>query len=158
MPRLPLLWAAAVLTATPISAQSTAAIDADVWKPIAASVVNDDIAAMGRPYHPEAVVVFTTGTKRIADALAGWGKDIVANKANGTHATVEFRFTKRQDDANTAFEAGVFKYTVIDKAGKSTPEYRQLESLLVKHDGHWKILMERQLNAVTEAEWKAMRP
>ncbi len=135
---------------------SSAAIDADVWAPIAASVVNDDIAAMGRTYHPNAVLVSNDGTRSIASALAGWGKDMVANKAKGTRATVEFRFTKRQDDTETAFETGVFKYTVIDKAGVSTPSDRRLEALLVKRRGKWRIVMERQLEAVTEASWNAM--
>ncbi len=135
---------------------TSAAIDADVWTPIAASVVNDDIAAMARTYHPDAVLVSTNGTRSIATALAGWGKDMVANKAKGTRATVEFRFTKRQDDTETAFETGVFKYTVIDKAGVSKPSYRRLEALLVKRQGKWRIVMERQLDAVTEATWNAI--
>ncbi|MBK6845975.1 MAG: hypothetical protein IPG88_27540 [Gemmatimonadetes bacterium] len=45
----------------------------------------------------------------------------------------------------------MFKYTVIDKAGVSTPSYRRLEALLVKRQGKWRIVMERQLDAVTEA-------
>jgi ketosteroid isomerase-like protein len=69
---------------------------------------------------------------------------------------VEFRFTKRQHDTDTAFETGVFKYTVIDKAGVRTPSYRQLETLLVKQQGTWRIVMERQLDAVTEAAWNAL--
>lgn len=135
---------------------ASAAINADVWTPIAASVVNDDIAAMGRTYHPDAVLVSNDDTRSIASALAGWGKEMVANKAKGTRATVEFRFTKRQDDTETAFETGVFKYTVIDKAGVATPSYRRLEALLVKRQGKWRIVMERQLEAVTEAAWNAI--
>lgn len=149
------LGASAFLAALAPSPTS-AAIDADVWTPIAASVVNDDIAAMGRTYHPDAVLVSNGGTRSIASALAGWGKDMIANKAKGTRATVEFRFAKRQDDAETAFEAGVFKYTVTDKAGVSTPSYRRLEALLVKRQGKWRIVMERQLEAVTEATWNAI--
>jgi len=147
---------ASALLAASAQSPSSAAIDADVWAPIAASVVHDDIAAMGRTYHPDAVLVSSTGTRSIATALAGWGKDMVANKAKGIRATVEFRFTKRQDDAETAFETGVFKYTVTDKAGVSTPSYRRLEALLVKREGKWRIVMERQLEAVTEATWNAM--
>jgi ketosteroid isomerase-like protein len=90
--------------------------------------------------------------------LPEWGKDIAENKAIGTRATVEFRFTSRQSDAESAFETGVFKYTVIDKSGRSTPSYRRLESLMVKHQGKWRIVMERQLEAVTEATWNSMRP
>ncbi len=151
-----LTFGASALLTTIQPSPTTAAIDADVWAPIAASVVHDDIAAMGRTYHPDAVLVSSTGTRSIATALAGWGKDMVANKAKGIRATVEFRFTKRQDDAETAFETGVFKYTVTDKAGVSTPSYRRLEALLVKREGKWRIVMERQLEAVTEATWNAM--
>lgn len=147
---------ASALLASIAPSPTSAAIDADVWAPIAASVVNDDIAAMGRTYHPDAVLVSDNGTRSIATALAGWGKDMVVNKAKGIRATVEFRFTKRQDDAETAFETGVFKYTVIDKAGVSTPSYRRLEALLVKRQGKWRIVMERQLDAVTEKAWEGM--
>ena len=55
-------------------------IDRDVWAPVSASVANDDIVAMGRVYHPAAVLVTKAGTKPIAAALDGWGKDIVAAK------------------------------------------------------------------------------
>ena len=141
----------------PVAVQpSSAAIDADVWKPVAASVVNRDITAMGRVYHPDAVLVSNTGTQPLRAALAGWGQGMVEEKAKGNRATVEFRFTKRQDGAETAFETGIFKYTVFDKAGVATPSYRQLETLLVKHQGRWVIIMERQLDAVTEAAWNAL--
>lgn len=135
---------------------SSAAIDADVWTPVAASVVNDDIVAMGRVYHADAILVTADGTRRISEALAGWGKDIVANKSKGIRASVEFRFSKRQDNAETAFETGIFKYTVTDKAGVSTPRYRRLEALLVKSGGKWRIVMERQLEATDEAGWNAV--
>lgn len=137
---------------------TSAAIDADVWKPVSASVVNDDIVAMGRVYHPEAILVTSAGTRRISEALAGWGKDMVTSKANGTRATVAFRFTKRQDDAETAFETGIFRYTVTDGAGKARPSYVRMEALLVKSGGKWRIMMERQLEATDEAGWNAVSP
>jgi uncharacterized protein (TIGR02246 family) len=159
------LRAVALATATLLASvaahaqsSSAAAIDADVWKPVAASVVDGDIVAMGRVYHPDAVLVSSAGTRLISRVLPEWGKDIAENKAIGTRATVEFRFTSRQSDAESAFETGVFKYTVIDKSGRSTPSYRRLESLMVKHQGKWRIVMERQLEAVTEATWNSMRP
>lgn len=143
-------------TLQPRSQSISAAIDADVWAPVAASVVNSDIVAMGRVYHPDAVLVSSGGTRSIRSALDGWGKDMVTARAKGERATVEFRFTKRQDDADSAFETGLFKYTVIDKSGKATPSYRQLETLLVRHQGKWRIIMERQLEAVSEAAWNAL--
>jgi hypothetical protein len=48
---------------------------------------------------------------------------MVAAKARGDKATVAFRLSRRQDDSTTAFEAGVFKYTVIAKSGASTPKF-----------------------------------
>ena len=138
------------------SSSSSAAIDADVWKPVAASVANDDIVAMGKTYHPDAILVMRTGTRRISDALAGWGKDMVTNKGKGITATVEFRFSQRQDDAETAFETGMFKYTTKDKAGVSTPRYIRMEALLVKTGGKWRMIMEHQLEAVDEAAWNAL--
>ena len=147
------------LLVTPLHAQAnpnSAAIDRDVWGPVAASVRNDDIVAMGKTYHPDAILVMRTGTRRISDALAGWGKDMVTNKGKGITATVEFRFSQRQDDAETAFETGMFKYATRDKAGVSTPRYIKMEALLVKTGGKWKMIMEHQLEAVDEAAWNAL--
>lgn len=150
----PLAFAVALHAQT--GAGTSAAIDADVWKPVAASVVNNDIAAMGRVYHPDAILVMRTGTKRISEALAGWGEGMVTNKGKGITATVEFRFSQRQDDAETAFEAGMFKYTTKDKAGVSTPRYVRMEALLVRTGGKWRMIMERQLETVDEAAWNAL--
>jgi hypothetical protein len=78
---------------------------------------------------------------------------MVAAKAKGNTATVEFRFSRRQDDASTAFEAGIFKYTVIEKSGVRTPKFYPFEALLGKANGKWRVLMERQFADVTQAEW-----
>ena len=73
-------------------------------------------------------------------------------------ATVEFRFASRQDDATTAFETGIFKYSTTDRAGATTARYVELEALLVKHDGKWRVVMERQLESTTETAWSRMLP
>jgi hypothetical protein len=132
---------------------STAEIDRDVWLPLVESVKADDIALMGSTYAPHAVLVTPRATQAMRDALAGWGRDMVTNKAKGTRATVEFRFSRRQDNATTAFEAGIFRYTTIDSAGVEKPGLYPFEELLAKIDGHWRILMERQFPATTQAEW-----
>ena len=142
--------------AAPATTPTSADIDRDVWVPVAASVANDDIVAMGRVYHPAAVLVTKAGTKPIAAALDGWGKDIVVARTNGVRASVEFRFSSRRDDATTAFETGIFKYTTTDRAGVSKPGYTQMEALLVKHDGKWRLVMEHQLDPATEAAWNAL--
>ncbi|MEP7116699.1 MAG: hypothetical protein ABI880_03915 [Acidobacteriota bacterium] len=162
-----LLLLAAEATATPAApaakasqpaapGATSAAIDRDVWGPVAASVSDDDIVAMGRTYHPAAVLVAKDGTKLIAAALDGWGKDIQTAKKNGVRATVAFRFSTRRDDATSAFETGIFKYTTTDRAGVSTSSYTTMEALLTNYEGAWRILMEHQLGATTEAAWNAL--
>jgi hypothetical protein len=95
------------------NSQSTPDIDRDVWSVFVATVAADDIVRMGEAYFPNAVVVMPSATSPIKETLDRWGKDMVAAKAKGNRATVEFRFSRRQDDATTAFEAGIFRYTVI---------------------------------------------
>ncbi len=140
-----------------LSAGTSTAIDADGWTPVSGAVARNDIQAMARVYHPDAVLVGADGTRPIAVALKGWGNDMIANRGKGVRASVALRFTKRQDDATTAFEFEVFKYTLTDRSGTSTPTYRRFESLLVKVHGKWRILMERQLEALTEAAWNELR-
>jgi len=128
-------------------------IDIDIWSVFVATVAGDDIVGMGRAYFPEAVLVTPKGTQPIEAALERWGRDMVANKAKGTKATVSFRLSHRQDDSTTAFESGIFNYTVIARSGERTPKFYPFEELLVKADGKWRVLMERQFDPVTQAEW-----
>lgn len=149
------LWSAAVSDGASQSAaaSSSAEIDRDVWSVFVATVAADDIVGMGRAYFPDAVLVSPKGTRPIKATLEGWGRDMVAAKARGDKATVEFRFSRRQDDSTTAFEAGIFKYTVVARSGASTPKFYPFEELLVKTDGKWRVLMERQFDLVTEDAW-----
>ena len=155
---LPCALALAVCVGSPAVAAgpSTADIDRQVWQAVAKSVVDDDIVAMGRVYHPTAVLVSKDGTTPIAAALDRWGRDMVTARKKGLKASVEFRFTTRQDDATTAFESGAFRYATTDQAGVTTPGYVRFEALLVKGAGGWQIVMERQLEAITESAWNAL--
>ena len=109
-------------TTPPAIAPSSHDIDLDVWSVFVATVAADDIVGMGNVYFPDAVLVRPRGTEPIKQTLDGWGRDMVAAKAKGNRATVEFRFSRRQDDATTAFDAGIFRYTVIEKSGASRLE------------------------------------
>jgi ketosteroid isomerase-like protein len=128
-------------------------IDRDIWSVFVATVAADDISGMGRAYFPDAVLVSPKRTRPIKETLEGWGRDMVAAKARGDKATVEFRFSRRQDDSTTAFEAGIFKYTVIAKSGASASKFYPFEELLVKTNGKWRVLMERQFDLVTQDAW-----
>lgn len=135
------------------SAATSRAIDTEVWQVVAATVVNSDIVAMGKVYHPNAVYVDGRGSQPIAEVLGTWGKDMVTMKNAGSTATVELRWSKRQDNATTAFESGAFKYTVIDKTGKRTASTIAFEALLTRHNGAWRILMEHQIGPIDAAAW-----
>jgi ketosteroid isomerase-like protein len=151
------IWSAVVLgqgtTAPTTIAPSSHEIDLEVWSVFVATVAADDIVGMGNVYFPNAVLVRPRGTEPIKQTLEGWGRDMVAAKAKGSRATVEFRFSRRQDDATTAFDAGIFKYTVVEKSGASRPKFYPFEELLAKTDGKWRVLMERQFAEVTQGEW-----
>lgn len=136
---------------------TSAEIDAKVWAVVSAAVAKDDIVALGKTYHPAAVLVSSAGTRPIAQALDGWGKDMAAAKKVGTKASVAFRFAQRQDDAETAFESGIFRYATTTRAGVETVGYTRFEALLVKSGGAWLMVMERQLEAVSEREWTALK-
>jgi len=136
---------------------SAGEIDHDVWSIFVATVASDDIVGMGGAYFPDAVLVTPKGTTPIKETLERWGRDMVAAKTRGDKATVAFRFSRRQDDSSTAFEAGIFKYTVIDKSGGSAPKFYPFEELLVKTNGKWRVLMERQFAEVTQAEWDKLQ-
>ena len=140
-------------TASTAIAPSTHDIDTDVWSVFVATVAADDIVGMGNVYFPNAVLVGPRGTKPIKETLEGWGRDMVAAKAKGNRATVEFRFLRRQDDTTTAFETGIFKYTVIEKSGASSSKFYPFEELLAKTNGKWRVLMERQFADVTQDAW-----
>ena len=151
-----LLWSVVVVSSAAsqtATASSAHEIDRDVWSVFVATVAADDIAGMGRAYFPDAVLVSPNGTRPIKDALERWGRDMVAAKAKGNRAAVEFRFSRRQDDPTTAFEAGIFKYTVIEQAGASNSKFYPFEQLLVKTNGKWRVLMERQFAEVTQDAW-----
>jgi ketosteroid isomerase-like protein len=133
-------------------------IDADVWNVIVDTVAKHDIVRMGSTYLPDAVLVTPKETKTIAKTLEKWGQDMVAAQAKGEIDTVAFRFSHRQDGADTAFETGIFKYSVMDKSGTTKAYYYPFEQLLIKKNGKWRIVMERQFAQVTQVEWDKLPP
>lgn len=135
------------------ASSSTPELDREIWSVLVATVANDDIAGMGAVYFPNAVLVSPNGTTPIKETLERWGRDMAGAKAKGNRASVEFRFAQRLDNATTAFDAGLFKYTVIEKSGAASSKYYPFEILLAKTNGKWLILMERQFAEVPQAAW-----
>ena len=146
----------AAQAATP-GAESSKEIDADVWNVVIATVAAGDLEGMAATYHPDAVLVNANTTASIKKTLVRWGEGMAKAKREGSHSAVAFRFTRRQDGPDTAFETGMFALTETTAAGVSTTRYIPLECLLVKYNGHWRILMERQFDDSQRA-WDKIAP
>lgn len=130
------------------------------WAEVSRSVKAGDFAAYQAGCHEKAVLV--SGTKRISyplsQALARWKKEFDDTRAGQRQSSVEFRFVHRYGDATTAHESGFFLYTSRDAGGEAKPEYVEFESLLVKEQGAWKIMMEYQKAKAEKAAWDALAP
>ncbi len=132
------------------------------WTEVSRTVREGDFEGYKATYHQDAVCVFTTGTNKHTSAidvqLALWKKDFVDTKAGKSKNNVEFRFTQRVGDSTTAHESGIFYFTSVDKDGKVLSQGGvHFESLLVKRNGAWKMLMEYQKTKATQEEWDALK-
>jgi hypothetical protein len=93
-----------------------------------------------------------------SQALARWKKEFYDTKVGTRKSTVEFRFAPRYDDATTAHESGMFRDTWKLRDGEAKPEYTEFQTLLLKEEGIWKILMEYQKAPASKADWDALAP
>jgi len=143
-----------VLAASVSRAES--AIDTAIWSVISATVAAGDIEGMAATYHPDAVLVSATGTVAITEQLVKWGEGMESNRRAGRTASVAFRFESRQHGESTAFERGLFRYAETDRDGLEEAMFVPFEALLVKKDGRWLMLMERQLEPADEHAWDAL--
>lgn len=114
------------------SVSSTEAIDAAVWQTVAAAVAANDRDAMAATYHPDAVLVSTTGTIAVQQQLVTWGVGMEKIRHENRQASVEFRFATRHDGEKTAFETGMFRYAETDANGVEQPVFVPMEALLVR--------------------------
>lgn len=128
------------------------------WAEVSRTVQKGDFEGYTTTYHKDAVVVFTTGENKtslsIAKALVNWKQDFIDTKAGKTQNSVEFRFSQRVGDENTAHETGIFAFQSNDGSTKATPkQFVHFDALLVKKGNAWLMLMEYQKSKATEAEW-----
>ncbi len=142
--------------ATPVSSQSVQAELDAFWAEVSRTVGEGDFEGYSATYHPDAVLVSgPSGTSYpIAQALDGWKQGFDDTKAGRMKAVVEFRFTQRLSDENTAHETGIFHYFTVDSEGRRAGSLVHFEALLVKKEG-WKMVMEYQKSPATEEEWEA---
>ncbi len=148
---------ATALLALPATApaQITTELDA-YWAEVSRTVEEGDFEGYAELYHPDAVLVMkSSGTVPIAEAVAGWKQLFVDTHAGKAMAGVEFRLTERLNDATTAHETGLFRYTFEPEEGDDAVSLVRFEALLVKRDGRWLMVMEYQKDPTSDAEWGA---
>ena len=151
------LAALAMAVPAPGHAQVVDELDA-YWAELSRTVVEGDFEGYARLYHPDAVIVLDgSATHPIAVALAGWKQGFDDTRDGRAEAGVAFRFTSRLHDGTTAFESGMFRYTLSPAEGDDVVALVHFEGLLVKKDGRWSMVMERQKGPATDAEWEAAR-
>lgn len=145
------------LRVTPVEESHTTRIpELDAyWAEVSRSVREGDFAAYTATCHPEAVLISGTKntTQPLTTALSRWKKDFSDTKEGKVRGNVEFRFGKRIGDFTTAHEIGVFRYTTLSDTAPPKYDYMNLDAILVKRDGTWKILIENQTGPATQADW-----
>ena len=149
-----------IVTLVPLQAhaQVTTELDA-LWADVARSVATGDADLYLSTYHPDAI--FVSARRGITRTVA---EDVEANRAawNDTRdgrarRSVEFRFTERLNNETSAHEVGIFRYASTEADGSTRVVLIHFEAALVKKDGVWLQLLERQTSDATAAEWDAAR-
>ena len=130
----------------------------EYWARVSQAVKTGDLEAYRATCHSDGVLVSGKGAKSelLSQALVRWGKEFADTKAGKMKAQVEFRFSERIKGKDTAHETGIFLYSSKRKGEEWKKDYVHFEALLVKKNGKWKILMEFQKSAASEAEWSAL--
>ncbi len=138
------------------SHQTTRELDS-YWAEVSRCVREGDFKGYSDTCHPQGVLV--SGIKKssypLAQALERWKQGFDDTRSKKMKASVEFRFSERLQSPTTAHETGIFRYAST-RDGKQTVEYIHFEGLVQKTSAGWKIMMEYQKSAATEAEWKEL--
>lgn len=128
------------------------------WADVSQAVASGDFAAYQATCHPEGVLV--SGSKKtvesLADALKRWKVGFDDTRAGKMKASVQFKFSQRIGDANSAHESGIFFYQSTNSEGKVEPNYTHFEALLVKRKGKWQTFMEYQKSKSTREDYEAL--
>lgn len=131
------------------------------WAEVSRTVREGDFEGYSALYHDDAVVIFATNEPKssmaISEALAGWKSGFEDTKAGKVKANVEFRFSQRLGNKNTAHDTGAFTYSTENSSGQKMSLCVAFEMLFVKKNGKWLGVMEYQKDPLTKAEWDALK-
>ena len=128
------------------------------WKKLENTVSTGDFRSFKSVYHQDAVLVngITKNSYPIKNAFEGWKKGFIDTKSEEIIANLDVKFSERLFDEFTAHETGIFHYYTINKNGDKNDTYVHFESLWVKKNNKWKMVMEYQKSSTTETEWNSL--
>ena len=128
------------------------------WKKLENTVSTGDFHSFKSVYHQDAVLVngITKNSYPIKNAFEGWEKGFIDTKSEEIIANLDVKFSERLFDEFTAHETGIFHYYTINKNGDKNDTYVHFESLWVKKNNKWKMVMEYQKSRTTETEWNSL--
>ena len=139
-----------------IDAQNHVLNDLDeAWNKMKTTIVNGDFRSFKSVYHRDAILVngILKKTYPIQDAFESWKQGFDDTKAGSMDAKLELKFSQRIFDNSTAHEMGIFHYYTMNSQGEKTDSYVYFESLWVKKQRKWFMLMENQKSKTNKKEW-----
>lgn len=141
---------------SPTAAQVTAELDA-LWAQVVESVRTGDPELYLSTYHPDAIFVSARRgiTRKVSADVEANASAWADTREGRTRRGLEFRFTDRLHDEDSAHEVGIFRYSSTESDGSTRVVLIHFEAALVKKDGRWLQLLEYQKSDATQAEWEA---
>ena len=128
------------------------------WEKLEQTVSTGNFRSFKSVYHHDAVLVngITKNSYPINKAFEGWEQGFADTKSEIIIANLDVKFSERLFDDFTAHETGIFHYYTINKNGDKDDTYVHFESLWIKKNNKWKMIMEYQKSRTTEAEWNTL--
>ena len=125
------------------------------WGKLKNTVSKGDFRSFKSVYHWDAVLVNGTSKKSypIKNAFEDWKQGFDDTKSGIISAYLDVKFSQRLYDKSSAHETGIFHYYTINKEGKQIDSYVHFESLWVKKNNKWLMIMEYQKSRTDKDEW-----
>ncbi len=128
------------------------------WAEVSRAVREGDFDGYRATCDPQGILV--SGIKGesylLSKALKRWKKEFDDTRTGERKSWVDFRFSHRYGDGDTAHEAGIFRYA-FEQGEKKAVEFVEFEALLRKREGRWVIVMEYQKDLADESEWEKLK-
>lgn len=128
------------------------------WNVVIEKVEAGDVAGYGSTFHEDGVLVSESSEScySLKKALIRWKEGLEKTAKGLTKVKLDFRFSERLGDNDSAFEKGIFRYELLDENGQKSVRFIHFDALLVKKDGKWQIMLEHQKLPATKEEWIAL--